>query len=320
MFVDEIDMRAGAGRGGDGVVRWLREKGRPHGGPAGGNGGKGGDVIARGVRDLGRLAQYRYIKDVKAERGEDGKNNNQEGKNGEDFFLDVPVGTRITNTRTHETFEILTEEETQILLRGGNGGYGNAYFKGSTNQYPTESTKGKEGEEAFFHIELQLIADVGLIGLPNAGKSSLLNALTNAHSKIGAYPFTTLEPHLGDFHGKLLADIPGLVEGASEGKGLGDKFLRHINRTKIVAHLISLESDDLAQDYAIIRKELENFNSDLSEKTEIILLSKADLVSNDELAEKIEGFRNMGREALPFSILDEGSLKRVSDTLSNALS
>ncbi|MDP2651196.1 MAG: GTPase ObgE, partial [bacterium] len=260
MFVDEIKLHLRAGRGGDGVVRWLREKGKPRGGPSGGNGGRGGDVHAIGVRDIGILSTYRNVKELTAERGEDGTKNLKQGGEGKDTLIKLPVGSRVKNIETGYSIDILKEGEQVLLLRGGKGGLGNAHFKGSTNINPKESTPGEEGEEALFHIDLLLVVDAGLIGLPNAGKSSLLNALTHSRSKVGHFAFTTLEPSLGDLYGLILADIPGLIEGAAAGKGLGHKFLRHIERTKVLVHCISSEEADPLASYKVVRKELELYN------------------------------------------------------------
>ena len=218
-FVDEITISAKAGDGGDGVVRWLHLKGKEFGGPSGGNGGRGGDVNIRGVRDLNILGRYRGQSKFKAKNGNDGSNTEMNGKEGDAITIDVPIGSRVVNVDTKQEWEVLAEEEITIL-KGGRGGVGNARFKSSINQYPTESTPGDAGEEGTFYIEVRLIADVGIVGLPNAGKSSLLNTLTKANAKVGSYQFTTLEPNLGVFHSYVLADIPGLIEGASEGKGL----------------------------------------------------------------------------------------------------
>lgn len=220
-FVDEMRIHMRAGNGGRGIVSWLHEKGKEYGGPAGGDGGNGGNVYVKAVRDIGILAKYRHEKEFSAEKGENGKSKSMHGRNGDDCEILLPVGSVVTNLSTKKTVELLVEGERVLLLNGGRGGYGNEHFKGSKNIRPYEWTPGKPGEEADFFIELRLVADAGLIGLPNAGKSSLLNELTNATAKIGNYQFTTLEPNLGDFYGYILADIPGLIEGASEGKGLG---------------------------------------------------------------------------------------------------
>ena len=243
MFVDELEIYAKAGNGGNGVVRWRQEKYHPKGGPAGGDGGFGGDVYVRGVKDLNRLSKYTGNKKFIAANGSNGTNSSQHGANGGDMIIDIPVGSRVTDIERQRVFEILKEGELVKVLKGGRGGLGNEYFKSSTNTTPLESTNGTSGEEGNFLIEVALVVDVGLIGFPNAGKSTLLNSLTNAKSKIGAYPFTTLEPHLGDLYGYTIADIPGLIAGASAGKGLGHKFLRHVARTKMLLHLISLDEE-----------------------------------------------------------------------------
>ncbi len=270
------------GRGGDGVVRWLHAKGKEKGGPSGGDGGRGGDIVIEGVRDLAALSNFQYEKKFRAENGVNGDNNNKKGRDGEDTVLKVPVGTVVRNMTTQETFEVLNDGERKMIFRGGTGGLGNPHFKGAENQNPMQSTPGKTGGSGDIRFTLKIIADVGFVGFPNAGKSSLLNALTRAQSKVGAYPFTTLEPNLGDFYGFLLADIPGLIEGASTGRGLGSKFLRHIERTVLIAHLVSAEQEDVAQAYRAIRAELETWSPELVGKREIVLLTKVDTVSDEE--------------------------------------
>lgn len=315
MFVDEIQLHLKAGRGGDGVVRWRHEKGKEFGGPSGGNGGKGGDIFALAVRDIGILASYRNAKEFEAGRGEDGSREVRQGAEGGDIELKVPVGTRITNLTTGYSLELLKDGERVKLASGGRGGLGNTHFKASTNVRPKEHTEGELGEEADFLIELLMVVDVGLVGLPNAGKSSLLNALTSAHSKVADYQFTTLEPSLGDFYGLIIADIPGLIEGASEGKGLGHKFLRHIERTRALVHCVSAENDDPAQAYKIVRKELEHYNIEVAKKPEIVLLTKTDLISEEEKGEKIEALKQFCPEVHPLTILDDEEVKKFGDYL-----
>lgn len=319
-FVDEAKIYAESGKGGDGVIRWLRTKETARGGPSGGDGGKGGDVVLLGVRDIAALSYYRYEKKFHAEDGEDGKNELKHGANGKDTILTVPVGTLVRVTKTGEEYEITKEGERVTLFRGGKGGLGNARFRSSTNQNPFERTVGKEGKGGNIELTLKLIADAGLIGLPNAGKSSLLNALTRAKSKVGDYPFTTLGPNLGDFYGHILADIPGLIEGASSGRGLGIKFLKHVERTGILLHLVSASQDDPVATYREVHKEIELFGHGLTEKREIIVLSKTDLISSQECETKSQLLaRETGREVLKVSVEDPEALKKFSDQLSNIL-
>jgi len=319
-FVDEATIHAAAGRGGDGVVRWLHIKGKEKGGPSGGDGGRGGDVILEGVRDLAALATYRFTKKFRAENGGPGEGNNKHGKDGEPVILRVPVGTVAKNATTQEVYEILEEGERKIIFKGGAGGLGNHHFKGAENQNPTESTPGKPGGVGDIHLTLKIIADAGLIGFPNAGKSSVLNALTRAKSKVGAYPFTTLDPHLGDFYGYLLADIPGLIEGASTGRGLGSKFLRHIERTALLVHLVSSEQEDVASAYRAIRDELNSFGRELSDKPELVVLSKTDLLDEETKEQKIKELSEAaGQAAIPLSVIDDELLKSFSDTLAKTL-
>lgn len=314
-FIDELQFKAKAGRGGDGIVSWLREKFREFGGPDGGNGGRGGDVYVRGVRDYAILSKYRTVKDFAAGDGERGKSKSMWGKNGEDCIIDVPVGSVITNLNTNVRFEILNEGELVFLLKGGKGGYGNEHFKASTNVSPEQHTDGRVGEEAEFFLEVHMIVDIGFAGFPNAGKSSLLNVLTNAQAKVGAYQFTTLEPNLGALYEFILADIPGLIEGASEGKGLGYKFLRHIARTKLVLHCISLENEDITAAHKTIRTELSAFSPELAKKEEIILLTKTDLVTPEVLAEKMKEAKKLAPHVFALSILDDESVKKFKDEL-----
>ena len=287
MFIDELTIHAKAGNGGNGVERWLHVKDKEFGGPSGGDGGRGGNVYAVGARNLNLLAKYRNKKEFNAENGEAGGNKSLHGAGGKDLDILLPIGSIVTDKQTEEKIFLQKEGERVLLLKGGNGGYGNEHFKSSTNQNPTEFTKGKPGEEADFFIEVEIIADIGLIGLPNAGKSSLLNELTSANAKIGDYPFTTLEPNLGEYFGYIISDIPGLIEGAAEGKGLGHKFLRHIRRTKILAHLISLENEDIVETYKTVRKELEIFDKELLEKKEIVVLTKTDLIEDKKSLKKL---------------------------------
>ena len=307
-FVDEIVISAKAGNGGDGVVRWLHLKGKQFGGPAGGNGGKGGDVVMVGSRDLNILTRYKGRGQFKAEDGHPGFKNEMEGKNGMDVVIEVPIGSKITVHETEESFEVLSEGERVIVFSGGSGGLGNAHFKSSTNQYPDRATKGVIADSGLLDIEVQLIADVGFVGLPNAGKSSIMNTLTKARSKVAAYPFTTLEPSLGVFHTYILADIPGLIEGASEGKGLGYKFLRHIKRTKTILHCVSSEHENPSRIYEKVRKELQNYDPSLLEKPEIIFLTKTDLLDKEQIFQKKKELEQFAPVVL-FSIIDDELIK-----------
>jgi GTP-binding protein len=314
-FVDELLVHIKAGKGGDGVVRWRHEKFVPKGGPAGGNGGDGGDVWIQGVKDSGILQKYKFKKEFSAEDGGIGKKSKEHGADGEDLIIDLPMGSIIRNVETKEEYELEEEGQRIKILRGGEGGFGNDHFKSSTNQTPKKKTKGKEGQKGDFYIEMQLLADIGLIGLPNVGKSSLLNSLTNSHSKVGNFNFTTLDPYLGDFHGTIIADIPGLIQGASFGKGLGHKFLRHIKRTKALFHCISAESEDLKKDYDILREELKNFDPNLLEKDETILITKVDIEKGFEKVKKAkEVFK--GHKVIPVSILDDELLKELKSYIS----
>jgi GTP-binding protein len=319
MLIDSITLTISAGKGGDGVVRWRREKGIPYGGPAGGDGGDGGDVYFRVVRDVTALAQYVHKKEWVADAGDSGQKRGMHGGSAQDLYLVIPLGSIVYNKEYDKHYEFM-EEGDVLVLRGGKGGLGNQNFKSSTNRAPEEFTKGEPGEYGTFEIELRLMADAGFIGLPNAGKSSLLNALTRAGAKVGNYAFTTLEPNLGAYYGYVLADIPGLIEGASEGKGLGHKFLRHITRTNMLVHLISAENEDVAQEYLTIRKELGNYNSDLLTKKELVVLSKIDTVHSDEVKKKIEALKKVSKkEVISLSLFDDMSVKHFGDELGKHL-
>lgn len=318
-FVDEMDLTAEAGRGGDGVVRWLHLKSKEFSGPAGGNGGNGGDVQFRAVRDINLLSRYRGEKFFRAQDGHAGEGRTRHGRDGKDLVVDVPIGSVIHNRTTGETFELLREGQTALALKGGRGGAGNAVFKSSVNRSPEQAFPGASGETGQFHIELRLIADAGLIGLPNAGKTTLLNSLTNAGAKTGAYAFTTLEPNLGVLHGYVLADIPGLIEGAAEGKGLGSKFLRHIARTKVLFHCVSLDSESPRQDYQAVRGELAAWGEDLEKKAEIIVLTKSDTRDSAAIESLTSEFISLGKEVLVVSALDDVALKELSDAITAQL-
>ncbi len=315
-LVDELTIAAQAGRGGDGVVRWLHLKGVEYAGPSGGNGGDGGDIYVRGVRDVSLLARYRGEKKFKAGRGHDGESLSKHGKRGDDLVIDVPVGSLVHNRDTGEVHEVLEEGQQILILKGGRGGAGNEVFKSSVNRTPDVAMPGGEGEEAQLYIELQLIAQAGLIGLPNAGKSSLLNALTAAEAKIGSYAFTTLEPNLGVLYGYILADIPGLIEGASEGRGLGAKFLRHIARTELLVHCVSLESENPEDDYKVVRQEISKYSAaDLAHKREVIVLTKTDTRDPAFIEEVAARMRAHNPEVYTVSVIDDTATKALSDRL-----
>lgn len=313
MLIDEVTIKIKAGDGGDGAVAF--NKNLMELGPAGGNGGKGGDVYIEGSSDLTLLNQFRFKKEIVAQDGGDGKFQFVDGVRGDDVCVKIPVGTVAHNHETGDDVEVVQVGERKCIARGGNGGKGNFLFRSSTNTTPKQSQPGKPGDCFTFTFELKYIADVGLIGLPNVGKSSLLNELTKAKSKVANYQFTTLEPNLGVYYGLILADLPGLIEGASRGKGLGIKFLKHIERTKILFHLVCAESLDVWNDYQTVREELKKYNRKLLEKKEYIFLSKSDEISKDELENKIKLFRRHKKTATPLSLLNEKSIRDVKQIL-----
>lgn len=317
MFTDEVKIKVIAGRGGDGVVAFNKIK--MHLGPTGGKGGNGGNVYFEGVSNLSALNKYKHKKEYSAENGQNGKSDNSEGSSGKDLILTVPIGSVLHNQKEKKDLEIIKVGQKILVAKGGAGGRGNFFFRGPTNTSPKEKELGKIGEELDFFIELRFIADIGFIGLPSAGKSSLLNELTSAKAKVGAYDFTTLEPNLGVMDGVIIADIPGLIEGASEGRGLGMKFLRHIQRTKILVHCVSLESDDPKRDYEIIRKELEKYSKELTIKKEIILLTKADLVENEIIEQKIKKMKKINPQVCVVSIHDQEKIDELKKILLEAL-
>lgn len=313
MLIDDVTIKVSAGNGGRGAVAF--DKNLMAIGPAGGSGGSGGNVYAEGVSDLSALSQFRFKKDFVAEHGKDGRGQFRDGYTGEDLVLKLPVGTLIHNLSDGTEREITKIGERLLLGKGGNGGKGNFLFRSPKRTSPTRFQFGLPGESFDIRLELKLIADVGFVGFPNVGKSSLLNALTRAKSKVANYPFTTLEPNLGVYYELILADIPGLIEGSSKGKGLGIKFLRHIERTKILFHFISAESESPATDYKTIRKELGAYNITLLEKPEYLFLSKSDAVDTKDAAKKLKALKKINPDALAISLYDDESIKAVQNIL-----
>jgi len=296
-FVDEAKFYVKAGDGGNGCLSFRREKYVPKGGPDGGDGGKGGDVILQATKSLSSLIDFKFRSHFKAERGVHGKGKDMHGRNGQDCIMDVPVGSVIKDNETGEILADLNTDGAQfIAAKGGNGGLGNPHFASGSNRTPRVATKGRPGEEKWLRIELKLLADVGLVGLPNAGKSTLLAALSAANPKVADYPFTTLEPQLGVLEFKydepcIIADIPGLVEGAHNGVGLGHKFLRHIERTSVLLHVIDCSDDNLFENYRTIENELEMYRKELLDRSKIIVLNKIDLVDPDMVKDFVDSFK-----------------------------
>ena len=313
MLVDDITIRLKAGDGGRGAVAFQRLPMAE--GPTGGSGGRGGSVYLEGVSDLSALLQYKGRPEAVAEDGGDGRGQFVDGRDGDDVVLKVPVGTRVTNVATGFSRDILSVGERILAAGGGEGGRGNFHFRSGSNTSPKQFEPGKPGDDVIYRLELMMIADVGLVGLPNAGKSSLLNALTSAKAKVGNYAFTTLEPNLGVFYDIIIADIPGLIEGASGGKGLGTKFLRHIERTRVLFHLVSAESDDPVRDYRTVRGELAAYAEALAHKQEYVFLSHADQRSEEDIRQVLGALRSAGVEATPLSVIDDVSLESVKRIL-----
>ncbi len=313
MLIDDITIRVAAGNGGDGTVSF--NKNMMSLGPSGAAGGHGGDVYVEGISDLGALTRLRHAKVFRAGNGGAGGRQFNDGSDGEDLIIPVPVGTVVHNLETKEDIEVTKIGEKIRIARGGRGGKGNFHFRSSTNTSPKQFQEGLPGEKFKIRLELKLIADVGFIGLPNAGKSSLLNELTRAKSKVANYAFTTLEPNLGVYYSLILADVPGIIEGAAEGRGLGLKFLRHVERTKTLFHLISAESEDPIRDYKIIRTELGQYNTELLDKKEYLFVSKSDMVPPGALKKILAALKKTNPSVIPISIHDIDSLKEVQKIL-----
>ena len=313
-FLDQAKIYIKAGNGGSGSASFRREKFVEYGGPDGGDGGDGGSIIVQSDRNLNTLIDFRYAQHFKAQHGKPGSKRNKTGANGEDLILKVPLGTQLYEEDNNTLiYDFTKNKEKYLVASGGKGGLGNVRFKSSTNRAPRKKTNGKNGEEFWVWLQLKIIADVGIIGLPNAGKSSLLASLTRAKPKIANYPFTTINPNLGVtyYNNKevTLADIPGLVEGAHRGIGLGDKFLRHIERCKILLHLIDLSEDDLLNSYKKIKSELTNYDKDLIKKKEIIFFNKSDLLDDNEINEKLKEFKK--KIKIKYEILSVHSNKDI---------
>ncbi len=313
MLIDEAIIKIASGHGGRGAVSFRKTKMAL--GPDGGNGGKGGDIIFKGIENINGLDKFRSKKEFKALDGFPGASDFVDGANAKNLILLIPTGTVIHNLTNRNDYEMEKIGQEITIARGGNGGKGNFKFRSSTNTSPKEFQPGLDGEEFNIKLELKLIADVGFVGLPNVGKSTLLNTLTNAKAKTANYPFTTLEPNLGAYYELILADIPGIIEGASDGKGLGYKFLRHIERTKTIFHFLSAESDDIAKDYKVIKKELELYNPELIKKPEYLLLTKTDTVDEKTLKTLLTQTKKINKNAFPISVYDEKSLEPLKKVL-----
>ena len=320
-FLDQVKIYIKAGNGGHGSPSFRREKFIEYGGPDGGDGGKGGSILLRSERNLNTLIDYRFQQHHKAERGENGSGQNRTGRGGDDLFLKVPIGTQVFEEDNKTLiYDFKKEGEEFVVANGGKGGLGNTRFKSSTNRAPKKFTKGAAGEEYIIWLQLKTIADVGIVGLPNAGKSSLLAAITNATPKIANYKFTTLNPNLGvasyDDKEITLADIPGLVEGAHEGVGLGIQFLKHVERCKALMHLIDITNEDLEATYKQVKNELGSYSKELLKKKEIIVLNKTDLLDENEIKKIMNNFsKNKDSEVVTLSTLEKSSVSKIKAKL-----
>lgn len=319
-FVDYIKIYASSGKGGRGSAHLHREKYITKGGPDGGDGGRGGHIILRGNKDMWTLFHLKFKKHFRAEQGGDGSKSRSTGKDGTDIYIDVPLGTIVRDSETAEIiFEITENKEEKILLEGGMGGRGNWHFKSATNQTPRYAQPGVDGLEGWFQIELKILADVGLVGFPNAGKSTLLSVITAAKPKIADYAFTTLKPNLGiveyrEFKSFVMADIPGIIEGAAEGKGLGHRFLRHIERNSTLLFLIPADSDDIRKEFDILLNELKKHNPELLDKQRLLAISKTDML-DEELQEEIKNELPTGIPFVFISSLAQTGLQELKDKL-----
>ena len=320
-FLDQVKIFVKAGDGGSGSPSFRREKFIEFGGPNGGDGGKGGSVTLKSERNLNTLIDFRYQQHFKAEKGRDGSGKNKTGRSGENLYLKVPLGTQVFEEDNKTLiYDFKQDDEEFVVALGGKGGFGNTRFKSSTNRAPKKFTKGLKGEEYWIWLQLKTIADIGIIGLPNAGKSSLLASLTRAKPKIANYKFTTLNPNLGvsiyDDKEITLADIPGLIEGAHEGSGLGIKFLKHIERCKTLLHLIDITEEDLINSYRQVRIELKKYSRELEKKKEIVVFNKIDLINKDEIKYKLTKFKKtIKKNVLLISTLDKTTLSKIKSKL-----
>ena len=328
MFVDTAKIRVQAGHGGDGCLSFRREKFVPRGGPDGGNGGRGGHVVFKATSSLNTLTHFRFQPFLRAEKGQAGMGNNKYGADGEDLLLEVPLGTIVRDSETGEVVVDLSGEGLEVIIvQGGRGGLGNEHFKSSTNRAPRRTTKGKSGEERLLELELKLLADVGLIGMPNAGKSTLISRISESKPKIADYPFTTLQPNLGvvslgDYSSCVVADIPGLIPGASEGKGLGLQFLRHVERCKLLLHLVdaSLPPERGLSDFDAVAHELSTFSPLLAEKHRVAILTKMDVTeSRDHIVKLREGIMARGVEVHAISAVSGLGLSELLGKISQLL-
>ncbi len=316
MLIDFVKVNFKAGNGGNGAVSFIRNGQTAKGGPDGGNGGNGGNIYLKGSSNINDLSQFQFKKKIRGIDGVAGGRNNLYGKNAKHTIILLPIGTQVTDSKSNQTFEI-TDDQEILIAKGGVGGRGNNEFKTSTRQTPKFAEPGGEGEDKNLILELKIIADIGLAGLPNAGKSSLLAILTNATPRIGNYPFTTLEPNIGMLGKITIADIPGLIEGASTGKGLGIRFLKHIEKTKLILHCIDSSEENPKNVYEIVREEFKKYNPELLEKPEIVIFTKKDLVDAKKIKANKKAFEKNKLKVLDVSIYDEESITALKQLIEN---